>query len=447
MVSNLLEANNLDYSYLPERTVLHDVSLQLQYGETLFILGKNGCGKTTLLSCLAGILIPDNGYVSLEGNPLVSYSPVERARKISYIPQMHQPVFAYTVGQMVLMGRAPHLTWMGSPTDQDERIVEESLEQVGLSELVDRPFTKISGGEQQLTLIARGLAQRSQILLMDEPTAHLDLSNQHRVLEIVHQLGQQGLSFIIASHAPNDALAYADQALLLSGGWVIDYGDPQSVLTEQMLSSVYGIQTEVIYQKENGSDIAKAVLPRRPMTVLPNSLRREGTFLNEIFKIRKEEPQIILITGLSGAGKTSWCKRLVEIARDDGYNVEGILSPGIFKADQKIGIGVMDLISGEEKQLAKLREEGRSEISTPRWVFDPQVLEWANQALENGSGGDLLVIDEIGPLEFLRNKGLTAGLDRLDRGEYQVACVVVRSSLLQKALQRWPNAYVVNGRV
>lgn len=442
-----LEAKNLHFAYIPGKTVLHDVSLTLDEGETLFILGRNGCGKTTLLSCLAGILSPINGNVELEDRALSDYSSAERAQKVALIPQMHTPAFAYTVRQMVMMGRAPYLSWMGSPSAKDQEIVEQALEQVGLYELQDRPYTEISGGEQQLVLIARGLAQNSSILLMDEPTAHLDLSNQHRVLEIVHQLGQQGLSFIISSHSPNDALAYADNVLLLSGGWVIDHGKPQETLTEPLLSSVYGIQTEVIYQKQNGSSRARAVLPLRPNIVKPESLNEEGSFLYEVFQNRKKSPQLIFVTGLSGAGKTTWCKQLVKAARDNGYKVEGILSPGIYDGIKKTGIEVVDLGSGERKQLARLREGGRSEISTPRWVFDPQSLEWANQRLENASESDLLIIDELGPLEFLRNEGLLAGMARIDRGEFQVACVVVRSSLLQKAVERWPNAQVISGRI
>lgn len=441
----LFEADNLHFAYNPGNTVLHDVSLKLDQGETLFVLGKNGCGKTTLLSCLSGILSPISGNVVMEGKALAQFSSAERAQKIALIPQTHIPTFSYTVRQMVLMGRAPYLSWMGSPSRRDEEIVDRSLEQVGLFELKDRPYTEISGGEQQLVLIARGLTQRSSILMMDEPTAHLDLSNQHRVLEIIHQLGQQGLSFIISSHSPNDALIYADKVLLLSGGWVIDYGKPQETLTEPLLSAVYGIQTEVIYQKENGRSRARAVLPLRPNIVEPESINTEGSFLYEVFQNRKKTPQLIIVTGLSGAGKTTWCKNLVENAQGNGYGVEGILSPGIFEGRKKIGIEVFDLYTGEKKQLAKLREGGRSEISTPRWVFDPQSLDWANQRLKNGSGSDLLVIDELGPLEFLRNEGLLAGLDRLDQRDFYVACVVVRSSLLQKAVERWPYAYVVSG--
>lgn len=442
-----LEAKNLSYAYIPENTILHDVSLTVHDGEVLYILGRNGGGKTTLLNCLAGLLKPDNGQVILADKSLDDYSAAERAQLIGLIPQLHTPAFGYSVREMVLMGRAPHLSWLGSPTHSDHAIVEEALEQVGLYELRDRPYTEISGGERQLVLIARGLAQKCRVLLMDEPTAHLDLSNQHRVLEIINQLTRQGLSFIISSHAPNDALAYADNVLLLNGGWVTEYGPPKETLTETLLSYVYGIKTEILFEWERGKPIPRAVVPRRPLRMTPDSLSDPNSPLSKVFDQSKHAPQLILVTGLSGAGKSTWCLKLAEMAEQQGLTVSGVLSPGIYRGDRKVGIGVRDLFSGEKHQLARLRDDEDAELATPRWTFDPETMAWANTALDNSPKADLLIIDELGPLEFLRGEGLTAGLTRIDAGDYRVACVVVRSSLLPKALQRWPGALVVSGSV
>lgn len=440
-----LEAQHLSYAYVPDNTVLHDVSLTLDDGETLYVLGRNGSGKTTLFSCLAGLLKPDTGQVILGEKDLEDYSAAERARVIGLIPQMHTPAFGYTVSEMVIMGRAPHLGWLDSPSRDDHAIVEEALEQVGLYELRDRPYTEISGGERQLVLIARGLAQKCHILLMDEPTAHLDLSNQHRILEIINQLSTQGLSFVVSSHAPNDALSYADHVLLLNGGWATDYGSPQETLTEPLLSSVYGISTEVIYEWDDGTPTPRAVVPRRPILIKAESIDEPNSVLSEIFKKSKDTPQLIVVTGLSGAGKTTWCSRLVTLAKGRSLKVSGILSPGIFRGQRKIGIEVMDLQTDEKRPLAQLREGEAAELSTPRWSFDSDALAWANQVLQESSGSDLLIIDELGPLEFLRNEGLVSGLERIDQGQYKVACIVVRSSLLPKVLQRWPQALVVSG--
>ncbi|MEA3326730.1 MAG: ATP-binding cassette domain-containing protein [Chloroflexota bacterium] len=440
-----LEASHLSFAYVPGNTILHDVSLKINSGETLYILGQNGGGKTTLLSCLAGLLHPDTGDVQLGGKSLSEYSTSERARLIGSIPQMHVPVFAFTLQEMVLMGRAPYLGWMGTPSKNDQEIAERSLEQVGLFELRHRAFTEISGGEQQLVLIARGLAQNCQILLMDEPTTHLDLSNQHQVLEIVQQLSKRGLSFIIASHAPNDALSYADQVLLLNGGWVTAVGPPQKTITETSLSLIYGIDTELIYDVHNGARKAKAVVTRRPVRLSPESLTTPGNLLYDTLINAHESPQLILVTGLRGAGKTSWCSKLAKVAQEQGLNVSGILSPGIFTGKRKIGIAVKNLATGEQHQLAELRKGEFEGLSTPRWRFNPESMSWANDVLRYTIQNDLLIIDEIGPIELLRGEGLSAGIERIDHNQYKVACVVVRPSLVPTALQRWPHATVVSG--
>jgi nucleoside-triphosphatase THEP1 len=264
-------------------------------------------------------------------------------------------------------------------------------------------------------------------------------------LEIINQLSRQGLSFIISSHSPNDALAYADNVLLLNGGWVTEYGPPKQTLTEPMISSVYGIKTEVIFDWLDGQAIPRAVVPRRPLKMTPDSMNDPGSALHQVFENSQDTPQLILVTGLSGAGKTTWCMQLVQLVRAEGLSVAGILSPGIFRGNRKLGIGVRDLYSGEERQLAMLRDKESAELATPRWAFDPDALAWANQKLGSSPVTDLLIIDELGPLEFLRGEGLISGLERIDAGDYHVACVVVRSSLLPKALQRWPHALVVDG--
>jgi len=442
-----VRADHLSFAYKEGKTILHDVSLEVKAGEILYVLGPNGGGKSTLLSCLAGLLQPDSGKVYLAEKPLAEFEAAERARLIGMIPQMHVPSFAYTVEEMVMMGRAPHLGWLESPSRVDYEIVQNALEQVGLLELKGRPYTEISGGERQLTLIARGLAQKCQILLMDEPSAHLDLSNQYRILEIIQQLSHKGLSFIITSHSPNDALATADRVLLLNNGWVTAYGPPDEVLTEALLSTVYGVRTEVIYETIRGLGKPRAVVPRRPETIDPQSMEIEGSLLWEVFEKRHKQSQLILVTGMSGAGKTTWCSRLVELARARGMSVDGILAPGIFEGQHKTGISVRNLKTGEEKQLAKLRQDDSGDISTPMCTFDPDVLDWANDQLGEIKECDLLIIDELGPLEFLRSEGLMEGMDLIDRQDFKAAFVVVRSSLLPNALQRWPDALVINGRI
>jgi len=443
-VNMRLQASHLCYSYTPNKTVLHDITLKLDEGEKLFVLGPNGSGKTTLLSCLAGILQPDQGEIKLNDRGLRTYKAAEKAQIIGVIPQGHSPAFPYTVFEMVMMGRAPYLRWLDLPSKDDQNIVETVLDQLGLFDLKDQPYTEISGGEQQLTLIARGLAQKCQILLMDEPTAHLDLSNQHKIMEIIDQLSQSGISFVISSHQPNEALHYADSVMVMNQGWVIENGPPQDIVTEMMISTVFGISTEVLYSKE-GQRLPRAVVPRRPVQVRPGSLIDPDGFLNEIFAKRHQNPQLLLLTGLKGIGKTAWCLKLMQIAKKQGIEMEGIVSPGVYSGNMKTGIEIMDVRSGEKRLFAKLNLGKTQDLSTPRWSFNPDSIAWANDVLKKRSASELLIIDELGPLELLRDEGFVEGISRIDSREFHMAIVVVRPSLVPKALQRWPDAQVIRG--
>jgi iron complex transport system ATP-binding protein len=442
-----LEARNVGFAYTPEMPVLHEVSLGLAAGEVLFLLGRNGSGKTTLLSCLGGIQRPSQGEVLLDGRSLHSYDASQRARRVGLIPQMHTPAFAYSVRDMVLMGRAPHLSLFGSPSAADRAIADEALESVGLQDLRERPYTEISGGERQLALIARGLAQKCDVLLMDEPTAHLDLSNQHRVLEMVDQLARQGLSFIISSHAPNQALSYASRVLLLHKGRVLAYGPPQETLTEALLSTAYGMRTEVIYERRNGRDEARAVVAQRPHTLPAAALDWPDSPLAQAFAANADRPQLFLVTGLSGMGKTTWCGQLIGLARARGLRVAGIWSPAVVENGRKTGIDMVDLHTNERRRLANLRGKEETAVATIQWAFDPTVITWGNQVLSNLPPADLIVIDELGPLEFVRGEGLLAGLQVLDAGAYGVAVVVIRPSLLPDAQARWPHAQVITPQI
>lgn len=259
----MLQANGITHSYTPGVPVLRGVSLGLEAGMILYLLGRNGSGKTTLMQCLSGALKPDAGKITLEGRDLHAYSPAERARRIGLIPQLHTPVFAYTVREIIVMGRAPHLGLFGSPGRLDYEIADEALYSVGLSHYADRPYTQLSGGERQLVLIARGLAQQCKVLLMDEPDAHLDLNNQQRVMDIVVRLASSGLAFVVASHMPNNALINAHRILLMKHGKVLASGTPSETLTEALLSAAYDLDTEVIYRQHEGAHIPHAILPRQ----------------------------------------------------------------------------------------------------------------------------------------------------------------------------------------
>jgi iron complex transport system ATP-binding protein len=259
-----LEAQNVGYAYKADLPVLTDISVAVEPGQVLYLLGRNGSGKTTLMSCLSGLFQPTQGRVLLNDRAIHEYAAGQRARLVGIIPQIHVPAFAYSVREMVLMGRAPHLPLFGSPGRYDYDIADSALENVGMSHYRDRHYTELSGGERQLVMIARGLTQQCKILLMDEPDAHLDPNNQHRVMEIVADLSRrENLSFVISSHAPNNALMYADRVLLLKQGHTLALGTIAETLTEPLLSEAYSMDTEVIYRSDNGSRTPHAILPRR----------------------------------------------------------------------------------------------------------------------------------------------------------------------------------------
>jgi len=256
----MLEARNIHYAYVADQPVLQGVSLTVPGKTVVYLLGHNGCGKTTLLEILGGVRAPQRGEVWLDGQNVHHLPSHQRAQRVGLVPQLHTPVFAYTVRELVLMGRTPYLKLLGTPGRADYEIADEAIEQVGLSHLRHRAYTDLSGGERQLAMIARGLAQQTDVLLLDEPTAHLDPRNQRLVLETVVALAEQSVSFVISSHNPNSALLYAQQVIVMKGGRVVADGSPASVLTEDTLSHAYDMPVEVIY---NADRVARAVMPRR----------------------------------------------------------------------------------------------------------------------------------------------------------------------------------------
>ncbi len=241
-----LVGRNLFYAYLPGKFVLAGVNIAVEPGEVLFLLGANGSGKTTLLECLCGVRFPQAGAISVDGLPFSALSARERAKRIAYVPQFPESAFAYTVEEMVLFGRAPHVGPFGRPGKKDQEKVAEALSLVGLEELRARPVNTLSGGERRLVLIARGLAQGAPYLLLDEPDAHLDPANQHRVLSVVRALAKKGLGVVATTHNPNSALLYGQKVILLRAGRILAEGDPFRTLSPEILADAYGIPFQLL---------------------------------------------------------------------------------------------------------------------------------------------------------------------------------------------------------
>src|SRR5258706_9225594 len=222
-----------------DRVVGRGLDVTLAQGEVLALLGPNGGGKTTLLKTLLGILAPRSGEVAIDGRSLGAISVRERARLIAYVPQVHLPTFAFTVESVVLMGRTAHGNLFSRPSANDRAVAARALEQFGIAHLSPRPYTMISGGERQLVLLARALAQEPQFVVLDEPTASLDFGNQGKVIREIQSLGASGHGVLFTTHDPNHAMAAADRAYLLRHGTQVADGPFADVLTLAKLSALY----------------------------------------------------------------------------------------------------------------------------------------------------------------------------------------------------------------
>ena len=237
-----LSIDRLSFSY-DSRSVLQDISFDLHEGEFLSVLGPNGVGKSTLFRCILGRLDGYTGSITADGQALRTLSRREQAKLIAYIPQIHMPSFDYTVLDTVLMGTARQVGAFSRPNAQQTALALEALGRVGIAELADRNFNRLSGGEQQLVLIARALAQQARILIMDEPTSALDYGNQLRVLRLVRALAGEGYAVLLSTHNPQHALTFATRILALSGGRVAALGEPQDVMTRELIDRLYGVDT------------------------------------------------------------------------------------------------------------------------------------------------------------------------------------------------------------
>jgi len=243
----LIEVRDLRFRYGEGGFELLIDELTVEEGEVVTLLGPNGSGKTTLLLCVEGILKPEKGSMLVAGKNPFKLRRNEVAKLIGFVPREHHPTFPFTVLDFVVMGRAAYIGLFGSPSRRDLEIALKALESVGISHLADRPYTQISGGERQLALVARALAQEPKVLLLDEPTAHLDFRNQVSVLTVIRELTRRkGLASLVTLHDPNLAAAFSDKIALMSAGRILDFGSPDEVVTPEKLEKAYGIPVKVV---------------------------------------------------------------------------------------------------------------------------------------------------------------------------------------------------------
>ncbi len=241
----MLEVKGLSFSY--GDFSVEDVAFEVREGEVLTLLGPNGSGKTTILRNIYGLLKPVKKCVFVDGRDFHSLHPKERAKLAGYVPQTHQPSFPYTIIDVVVTGMASQMGVFDSPGRSHYRRALEKLRLLGLERFKDKPYTQMSGGQIQLVLIARALVQEPKILLLDEPTAHLDFKNQVRVLSIVRRLArEEGISALMTLHDPNLASIYSDRIALIKKGRIMRVGEPKEVLREETLEEVYGVPVCVL---------------------------------------------------------------------------------------------------------------------------------------------------------------------------------------------------------
>lgn len=260
-----LRVSHASYGYGP-RAILNDVSIDVRAREVLALVGPNGAGKSTLLSLLAGDVDPAEGTVLLQGRPLLEWSAKERARRRAVLLQSNQMVFPFTGQQVIEMGRAP---WIGTPeADADEEAIARAIGFTDSGHLVHRTFPTLSGGEKARVSLARVLAQEAPVILLDEPTAALDLRHQEDVLRVARALAAAGAAVVVVLHDLSLAGAYADVVAVLDRGRIAATGDPVEVLTPELIGAVYGLEVRVIPDEDTGRPI---VVPRRGAAGAPAS--------------------------------------------------------------------------------------------------------------------------------------------------------------------------------
>lgn len=244
----VLSVNDLFFKYSgAEKNVLNGISLEFRAGEKTAILGSNGAGKTTFFNIICGLINGYKGSIKLYGNELHAMKRADIAKRLAMVPQKHEPMFPYTVKDFILMGRYPYMGTLGIPSDEDIAVVKEAANETGAIRFFDRAYNTLSGGEMQLSVIARALAQQAELLILDEPSNHLDFKNRFVVLDLISRIAKKNnTSLIMSLHDPNDVLQFADRAVVIDKGVVVADGKPADVINYDLLAGVFGIKTELI---------------------------------------------------------------------------------------------------------------------------------------------------------------------------------------------------------
>lgn len=244
----VIDVQNISFTYPgAKKKTLDGCSLTVHEGEIISILGPNGAGKSTLMNCMCGLLTPQSGEVLVGGKNIRTISANEVALHISYVQQIHTPVFGYTVLHFVMMGSAPRLGLLRSPGKTEEREAMEILESMGIADLAHKPYTEISGGERQQATIARAVLQRPKVILFDEPAAHLDYGKQLVILRMVKDMAKRGFAAVMTTHNPDHAMMLGGRVATVSRDGTVTCGDVKDVITESRLKQIYGTDIHLIH--------------------------------------------------------------------------------------------------------------------------------------------------------------------------------------------------------
>jgi len=245
--AHVLQAKKLCFEYRPNEPVLKQISFNAPAGKFTCLLGPNGSGKTTLLRCLLGRLLPQSGSILLDGKVLGGYSPRLLAQTLAYVPQQPNSAFAFNVKEIILMGRFAHTGLLGLAGESDQRVANLAMEMTQTHEFSERTLDEISGGEAQRVMIARALAQQPAVMLLDEPTSHLDMKHQLIIYRMMQRLAHDWkMAVVCVSHDINLAARFADELVFIHDGELVAAGQPTEVITSDILQKVYDIETDLI---------------------------------------------------------------------------------------------------------------------------------------------------------------------------------------------------------
>jgi len=258
--TTFLELRHADLGY-NRNVILQDVNLSVSSAEIVTLLGPNGAGKTTLFKTIMGFIRPVAGSIAVRGTDIREIPPRELGKLVAYVPQLHKTPFPFKVRDVVLFGRTVHLGLFSSPGKEDRKVADRCLDLLDAAHLAERPFTELSGGERQMVILARALAQEASFIILDEPTANLDYGNQVRVIRKIKELQEQSIGIMLSTHQPDHAFMLGATVLVMKNGSVFQPGKPEDVLTSGMLRTIYGVDVDVIDMPPIGTAGRKLCAP------------------------------------------------------------------------------------------------------------------------------------------------------------------------------------------